>query len=611
VDEEILYYLCKTALAENDFDRFFRHAGSFLFQFRDSAYYEEILAKFRESSKYKPVSARSFGVILPLTGKSMDVGKLIKNAVELALAEYNEGKDDERRVGVIYIDEADEKLEEKVVKIIEEQNVIAFLGPVYSKTVKQLMPVMEQYNTAMFSPTAAQPDLVSDRGFFFRNCGTAAGQAAAMAKYIMSDTAYRRLCTMYSLDAYGRNLNEAFTSRFAALGGEVVKQAGFDPAASDFRQQIVALGGIDAMLLKSKRAEEAMALSDEIEKAGKRIQRRIFDYLNLFMDEVSEPLDPKKAKFIKPVVSVALLKFTPLGKNTKKYLLDDEMTKKLSYTIAKDPRIKVLKQSQSDSAMADIGVSPEDLDRELALSVAGQLKADMLVWGRIVEAESDTIYANFVPEEEVDAKGVTKFSYSFTDSDYFRFKVSVSVFSVADEAVVDQIDFEYRKIKEPRFNPMSIDAVYIPAVDRKMVLIRDQLKFYDFDLPVFASSSMASPYITSFMESVDGVVYPAEFYADDQAEAMQDFMKKYREKYGVNPDVIAANSFDAMSIMCAMAGSNIDSRENFRKVLSGVRNYEGATGTFSFDKFGDSVRDYYIMQIKNGETRLIKKVKGE
>ena len=50
---------------------------------------------------------------------------------------------------------------------------------------------------------------------------------------------------------------------------------------------------------------------------------------------------------------------------------------------------------------------------------------------------------------------------------------------------------------------MNIDALYIPATDRKMVLITDQLKFYDFALPVFGSSAMASPYISSFMDSVD------------------------------------------------------------------------------------------------------------
>jgi ABC-type branched-subunit amino acid transport system substrate-binding protein len=75
--------------------------------------------------------------------------------------------------------------------------------------------------------------------------------------------------------------------------------------------------------------------------------------------------------------------------------------------------------------------------------------------------------------------------------------------------------------------------------------------------------------------------------------------------------VIAANSYDAMNIVSALAASNIASRENFKQVLSGVRNYEGVNGVFSFDSTGDSVRDYYIMQISKGETKFIKKVKGD
>jgi ABC-type branched-subunit amino acid transport system substrate-binding protein len=612
IDEAALYLQCKAALSDNDFDRFFKYAGIFLFNFRDSEYYAEIQQKFKESARYKPVNSRSIGVIIPLTGKSMGIGAVIKNGLELALAEFNADKDSSSRIGLIYIDEAAEQLEERVLKAIEQDNVIAFVGPTYSKTVKQILPIMEQYNTVMFSPTAAQPELVDNNDYFYRNCGTARGQANAIAKYISGDTSFRKLTTIYSEDNYGKTLNDAFAAKFTLLGGSVLKQAAFKPEMSDFRQQIVALGGVDAMLLKSKRADEAQKLGDEMEKAGKRIQQKLFDYLNLYTDgEIAIPTPGRNEKDIKPVVSVAILHFTPRGERTKKYLLDDEMTKKLSYTIAKDPRIKVLKQSETDSAMAEIGVEPSDLDRELALSIAGNVGADMLVWGKIVEAESDTVFANFVPAEYVDSDGNTKFSYSFTDNDYFRFKVVINVLSRADEAVVDTINIDYAKIKEPRFNPLGADAIYIPAIDRKMVLIKDQLKFYDFDLPVFASSAMASPYVSAFMESVDGTTYVAESYQDEANAPGQEFLKKYREKFGSNPDVIAANSYDAMNIVSALAASNIASRENFKQVLSGVRNYEGVNGVFSFDSTGDSVRDYYIMQISKGETKFIKKVKGD
>lgn len=612
IDEIILYNQCKAALAENDFDRFFKYAGSFLFQFRDSAYYEEIQKKFKESARYKPVNNRSVGVIIPLTGKSMGIGGIIKNGLELSLQDYNEAKDDTQKVGLVYIDEAAEKLEERVLKAIETDNVIAFIGPIYSKSVKQLLPIMEQYNTVLFSPTAAQPELVDGNDYFYRNCGTARGQASAMAKYIHEDTSYRRLSTIFSDDTYGKTLNDAFVSKFTAAGGMVLKQAAFKQEQSDFRQQIVQLGGVDAMLLKSKRADEAQALSNEMEKAGKRIQQKFFDYLNLYQDEETAiPTPGKNEKDIKPVVSVAVLHFTPRGERVKKYLLDDDMTKKLSYTIAKDPRIRVLKQTQTDSAMADIGVEPSDLDRELALSIAGNTGADMLVWGKIVEAESDTVYANFVPEEYVDAGGVTRFSYSFTDDDYFRFKVTINVLSRADEAVVDTITFDYKKVKEPAFNPMKTEALYIPAMVKKLGLIKDQLKFYDFDLPVFGSSAMADREAAMYMESVDSVIYATEFYQDDNYPQGLEFMKKYREKYGVNADVIAANSYDAMNILCALAGSNISSRENFKQVLSTVRNYEGANGIFSFDATGDSIRDYYIMKLSKGETKFLKKVKGD
>lgn len=611
IDEYILYFLCKKFYQQNEYDKFYKYANIFILDHRDSDFYEEILGKFKESVKYRPVSANKIGVIIPLSGKAIDIGNLVKNGIELALAEYNEDKKENNTINFIYIDEETKNLEEKVYKAIETDNVIAFVGPIYSRTVKQLLPIMERYNIVMFSPTAAQQDLVSENGFFFRNSGSAQGQANAIAKYIKQFTNYKNICTLYSDDNYGKSLNDAFTKKTLSLGLNILRQVKFKPEKNDFREEIVKLGGIDTIVLKDKRAKENIEIINMMNDAGKRIQENIINYFKLYYGEKELQLPEKGKKYEGPKVVVSLLHFSPHGENIKKYEIDNEMTNRLSYAIAKDERIKVIKQADSDSKLNDIGVEPEYLNRETALHIGSILQSDVVVWAKIIEAKSDTIYANFIPEEYFDARGNTKITYNFKDEDYFHYEIIIYVMSVVDEKIIDEIRMQYSKIKEPKFNPFSIEALYVAAIDRKMLLIKDQLKFYDFDLPVFGSSSLSSNYITQFLENMNNTFYPSEFYLDNDDPSVQQFVQKYKDRYGKLPDVISANSYDLMSIICAIVERDVNSRENFRQVLATVRNYSGAIGNFSFDKYGDAIREYYIFGIEKDGIKFLKKITGD
>ncbi|HPD18872.1 MAG TPA: ABC transporter substrate-binding protein, partial [Candidatus Goldiibacteriota bacterium] len=103
----------------------------------------------------------------------------------------------------------------------------------------------------------------------------------------------------------------------------------------------------------------------------------------------------------------------------------------------------------------------------------------------------------------------------------------------------------------------------------------------------------------------------SEFYLDNDSPETQQFVQKYKDKYGNIPDVISANSYDLMSIVCAIVARDVNSRENFRQVLSTVRDYNGVIGNFSFDKYGDAVREYYLFKIEKDGPRFLTKIKGD
>jgi len=615
IDEYSLYLLCKKEKASGNFDGFLKHASFFLLQFKTSVFFNEITEAYRNAVKYKPVNNQEIGVILPLSGQSMDVGGLVKQGLELALSEFNESRPEQEKLKLFYIDEADDaKLEANVINAIETENVIALIGPLYSKTVTRLLPIVERYNIALFSPTASAPELTDKSEYFFRNCSTADGQAYAIAKYMTGPGNFKNAGIIYPDDNYGRLMEKFFTEKFRMGGGTIGKEYAYESGISDFQNAICSLGGVNTILFKQKRADELLDLGDKMDDAGNRILNKLYGFFKLTpIDEKNMPTpDPDKPM---QKVSVALLHLATRGDNAKKYNIDTDMTNKLSYALAKDKQIGVIKQKNIDAALQEIGVGSDDIDREIALNVARMVKSDVLIWGKIVEDKSDTIYANFIPDKlTLDEKGNTKLSYSFSDEDYFVFHVDIYVMTVTDEQTLDEISFTYKKVKEPKENPLKLDAIYIPASDRTMVSINPQLKFYDLDLPVFGSESLASNYVMNYKDDVTGVIFPTIFFADDKADVVQNFIKKYQEAYGGVPNVMSATSYDLMNIICGILGDKnkkITSREDLKDGLVNVKDYMGVTGRFSFYIKGAPLKEYYLLKIDDTGFKSIGKIIGD
>jgi len=613
IDEYAIYYLSNLSYEKKDYENFFKYANIFLQEFSQSKFFDEISKKFKEAIKFKPVNNKKLGAILPLSGKEVELGEQIKKGLELALGEYNENKPAEEQIQIIFIDESEEenKLISDITKTIEQENVIALIGPLYSNTAKKILPIIDRYNIVLFSPTASQPDLIGKSQYFFRNCGTAKGQAYAIAKYIIENTNIKNIGILYPDNAFGKTLKSYFSEKFINLGGKVLKEVSFQPEKTDFRDEMILLGGVNTNLIKEQRSKEKIDLNDKMKDAANKNIDEIESYFNLPKKETEKANIEKAKKELTKKIKIALLHLSPVGDNIIKYNLDTDATRQLSFTLAKDYRIDVLKQKVTDDAMEAIGVEPEDIDREIAINIARDVGADVLIWGEIIEEKTNTIFANFIPQIKVDEKGNTQIVYEFTDDDYFFYTIKLYALSVADETLICEQKINYKKIKEADPNSLNIEGLYIPATDKKMILIKDQLKFYSLDLPVFGASTLASNYILSFLESVTGIIFPQEFYSGSEDPDLQNFTEKFKEKFAVQPNMISANSYDLMKICIQAIDSKILSREEFKNYLKNLKTYKSLSGPFNFNFEGDSVIDYYIMKIETDGIKFIKKIRGE
>jgi len=114
--------------------------------------------------------------------------------------------------------------------------------------------------------------------------------------------------------------------------------------------------------------------------------------------------------------------------------------------------------------------------------------------------------------------------------------------------------------------------------------------------------------ITLAGEALHGTYAVADFTID-ATDATRAFAKKYRDRYGINPDNFASWSYDALNILAkAINDAKATDNEAVRNAILAIKGYKGLEGTYEFDKNGDGLHGYNVVRNEGGKIVFIKRV---
>ena len=87
----------------------------------------------------------------------------------------------------------------------------------------------------------------------------------------------------------------------------------------------------------------------------------------------------------------------------------------------------------------------------------------------------------------------------------------------------------------------------------------------------------------------------------DSNPTAKEFAAKYEAAYKSPPDIFASWSYDALHVLANAIGSakSLDP-EKVRQAILAVKGYQGAEGTYNFDKNGDGLHGYNIVKNNDG-----------
>ncbi|NMB38370.1 MAG: ABC transporter substrate-binding protein [Firmicutes bacterium] len=186
--------------------------------------------------------------------------------------------------------------------------------------------------------------------------------------------------------------------------------------------------------------------------------------------------------------------------------------------------------------------------------------------------------------EELGGKIVSTQSYATGDSDF-----SAQLTSIA--------------MKNP-------DAIFIPDYHAAVGPILLQASQFGIDATMLGVDGWDSPDLSALSGGNDEGGYFVNHYSPlDTREATIAFTTKYSERFGIEPDALAALGYDAVLIIkAALEKASSTQPEALKNALGTVKNVVAATATIDMDPEGTPHKPVVIIQIKDGLPIVVDRV---
>ncbi|MFQ5780253.1 MAG: ABC transporter substrate-binding protein [Nitrospiria bacterium] len=178
---------------------------------------------------------------------------------------------------------------------------------------------------------------------------------------------------------------------------------------------------------------------------------------------------------------------------------------------------------------------------------------------------------------------------------------------VKEEEIVAEADQEGDgekekvKVKREVLYIPGIDAIFLPGDAKITGLIIPQLLFHGFEgVTLLGSSGWNSPEFLNLVGSyAEGSVFADGFFKDSDEPIVQQFVRQYQIKYQEDPDIFAAQAFDAARIILTALRGGALSPPEIKEAIGNMSNFSGVSGFIYEVRDGEMIKKPYFIEVKN------------
>lgn len=162
-------------------------------------------------------------------------------------------------------------------------------------------------------------------------------------------------------------------------------------------------------------------------------------------------------------------------------------------------------------------------------------------------------------------------------------------------------DFKAQLTKIKYSNP---EAIFIPGYYTDVGLIAIQAREIGIEKPLFGGDGWESEKLTEgkAKDALEDCFFSTHVSAEDPNPKVQEFIKKYKEKYNMEPDAMSFLSYDAgLLLFDAIRRANSTEGEKIKNELAKTTNFQGITGSITINEQRNAVKPAVVLQIKDGK----------
>jgi branched-chain amino acid transport system substrate-binding protein len=149
------------------------------------------------------------------------------------------------------------------------------------------------------------------------------------------------------------------------------------------------------------------------------------------------------------------------------------------------------------------------------------------------------------------------------------------------------------------------DAVFVPGYYTDVALIGRQARELGMKVPLLGGDGWDSAKLYEIAQgALDGSFFSNHYTHENPAPVIQDFVKKYKEKYGDTPDALAAMGYDAAKVAIAAIERAPDlSGAALAQAIAQTKDFEGVTGTININEDHNAVKSAVVLGIEKNAAK--------
>lgn len=155
-----------------------------------------------------------------------------------------------------------------------------------------------------------------------------------------------------------------------------------------------------------------------------------------------------------------------------------------------------------------------------------------------------------------------------------------------------------------RIKASNPDAIFISSTvgDISNILVQGRALGVPSNIPFIVNLTLSRDLVAAAGDAAEGTITFTSWNSIADTPGNQAFVQNYSTKYGMEPNIWAAQFYAAVHILAkGITDAQSTDPKAIAAALTEIRDFDTILGTFSFNNVGDAVYDPIVLIVKDGE----------